>query len=66
MLDDLGLRGVWPVSPAGGGGRSRARNSSTKGFPNTSKVALYRIAQESIQNVVKHSRALVGHGEIHG
>lgn len=59
VLDDLGLRGGLASLAASVAEVDLVLELVDERLPEHIEVALYRIAQESIQNVVKHSRALV-------
>lgn len=59
VLDDLGLRGGLASLAASVAEVDLELELVDQRLPEHIEVALYRIAQESIQNVVKHSRALV-------
>ena len=59
VLDDLGLGGALASLAASTPEVDLELHLEDQRLPEHIEVALYRIAQESVQNVVKHSRALV-------
>jgi len=59
VLDDLGLAGGLASLAASIPEVDLSLDLDDRRLPEHIEVALYRISQESIQNVVKHSRALV-------
>ena len=59
VLDDLGLAGGLASLAASTPEVDLELHLEDRRLPEHIEVALYRIAQESVQNVVKHSRALV-------
>ena len=59
VLDDLGLRGGLASLAASTPEVDLELHLVDRRLPEHIEVALYRIAQESVQNVVKHSRALL-------
>jgi len=59
VLDDLGLGGALASLASSTAEVDLELHLEDRRLPEHVEVALYRIAQESVQNVVKHSRALV-------